>query len=225
MPARIVTKEAVFAAADELVAAGQRPTLSTVQQRIGAGSYTTIKNFLVMWEAERKAAPPAVEPPPEVQAEAQRLAAALWQVADGQADQRVAEIRAEAERAVEEARAGQREAEAAIGRLEQELDEAAENQAAAERKIGELRTAVEGAQRAAETAQTRADELERRVGEQGQQLERQAEELREARAQLLEQAKQLGELEALRRQVEQQQQLIERLSTQGRPRGLRPQGE
>ncbi|HEU4329414.1 MAG TPA: DNA-binding protein [Roseiflexaceae bacterium] len=222
MAARIVTQEAVDRAADELVAAGQVPTLTVVQERTG-GSYTTVKRHLEVWQARRKAAPPVVEPPAEVLSEAQRLASLLWQVAAAQADQRVAEIQAEAERAVEEARVGQREAEAAIARLERELEDAAEAQAAAERLTGELRGLVEGAQRSVETAQARAGELEQRVGEQARQLEQQAEELREARAQLLEQARQLGELEALRRQVEQQQGLIATLS-QGRPRGQRPQG-
>ncbi|HEU4322206.1 MAG TPA: DNA-binding protein [Roseiflexaceae bacterium] len=216
MAARIVTQEAVNKAAEELVAAGQTPTLTTVQERTG-GSYTTVKRYLDIWQAQRKAAPPVVEPPPEVLAEAQRLASSLWQVAAAQADQRVAEIRAEAERAVEEARAGQHEAEAAIGRLERELEDAAEAQAAAEGLVEGLRTEVEVAQRAAETAQTRAGVLEQRVVEQGQQLERQAEELREARAQLLEQARQLGELEALRRQVKDQQELIVQLGQRPGP--------
>ncbi|HEU4323222.1 MAG TPA: hypothetical protein VFS21_08710, partial [Roseiflexaceae bacterium] len=102
-------------------------------------------------------------------------------------------------------------------RLERELEDAAEAQAAAEGLVEELRTEVEVAQRAAETAQTRAGVLEQRVAEQGQQLERQAEELREAREQLLEQARQLGELEALRRQVKDQQELIMQLGQRPGP--------
>ena len=42
MPAQIVTQVMVNEAAEALVAAGQEPTIRTVQARLGAGSYTMI---------------------------------------------------------------------------------------------------------------------------------------------------------------------------------------
>jgi colicin import membrane protein len=51
-----VTKEQIFSAADDLAAAGQRPTLEAIRQITG-GSYTTISPALNEWKA-RQATPP-----------------------------------------------------------------------------------------------------------------------------------------------------------------------
>lgn len=37
-----ITKEQIFAVADELDAAGQNPTLASVRKQLGGGSFTTI---------------------------------------------------------------------------------------------------------------------------------------------------------------------------------------
>jgi len=42
----IVTQELVTSIADELHAAGVEPSILMVQERIGAGSYTTVKRYL-----------------------------------------------------------------------------------------------------------------------------------------------------------------------------------
>lgn len=50
-----VTKEQIFSAADELAAAGQKPTLEAILQRTG-GSYTTIWPALNEWKARQTTA-------------------------------------------------------------------------------------------------------------------------------------------------------------------------
>ena len=71
-----ITKEQVWAAAEELAAEGLRPTLEAVRQRIG-GSYTTIGPALNEWKARHaeKASPVREPPPPAV---AERLAEVGW---------------------------------------------------------------------------------------------------------------------------------------------------
>jgi hypothetical protein len=59
-----VTKEQVFAAADQISVAGQRPTLEAVR-KITGGSYTTISPALNEWKARQATtAAPLREPAP-----------------------------------------------------------------------------------------------------------------------------------------------------------------
>ena len=41
-----VTREQIFAVADELDAAGQKPTLAAVRKALGGGSFTTISEAM-----------------------------------------------------------------------------------------------------------------------------------------------------------------------------------
>ena len=64
-----VTKEQIFSAADDLAAAGQKPTLEAIRQRTG-GSYTTISPALNEWKARQAtAAAPLREPAPQAVAD------------------------------------------------------------------------------------------------------------------------------------------------------------
>ncbi len=76
-----ITKEQVWAAAEELAAEGLRPTLEAVRQRSG-GSYTTIGPALNEWKARQAAkASPIREAAP--QAVADRMAevgAEIWAI-------------------------------------------------------------------------------------------------------------------------------------------------
>ena len=77
-----VTKEQIFSAADELAAAGQKPTLEAIRQRTG-GSYTTISPALNEWKARQAtAAAPLREPAPQAVADRCRQAGALVLVND-----------------------------------------------------------------------------------------------------------------------------------------------
>ena len=50
-----ISKDQIFAAADELDAAGQSPTRAAVRKALGGGSFTTISEGMTDWKA-RKAA-------------------------------------------------------------------------------------------------------------------------------------------------------------------------
>jgi septal ring factor EnvC (AmiA/AmiB activator) len=106
-----ISREQVFRAADELQAAGQKPTLEAIRQKVG-GSYTTLAPLLREWKAAQVAADvPMSEPVPEnITGRLEDVAAEIWRAALDLANSRLAEERA----ALETARA----------ELENERDEA-----------------------------------------------------------------------------------------------------
>ena len=177
-----VTKEQIIAAADQIAAAGERPTLEAVRQIVG-GSYTTISPVLNEWKARQKeAAAPLREPAP--QAVGDRLTevgADIWAMALGLANSRLAAERESLEKARADMEAAQAEAAELADKLAGEVDalqsrlasiEAAEQ--AARTEADELRAKLTAAQEQAHTAEARAVEIERRAVE----IERRAGELR-----------------------------------------------
>ena len=90
-----ITKDQIFAVADEIDAAGQNATLAAVRKALGGGSFTTISEGMTEWKA-RKAAKesPLREPAPS--AVANRLAelgAEIWSSALELANGRLASER------------------------------------------------------------------------------------------------------------------------------------
>lgn len=62
----LVTREAVFSAADALTEAGIRPTLQKVRDEVGGGSFSTLSKFMEEYRAEQQAkAVPMKEPAPD----------------------------------------------------------------------------------------------------------------------------------------------------------------
>jgi chromosome segregation ATPase len=171
-----VTKEQIFSAADELAAAGQKPTLEAIRQRTG-GSYTTISPALNEWKARQAtAAQPLREPAP--QAVADRLAE-VWGIALELANARLASEREALEKARAELEADRAEATELADRLAAEVEELQSRlasteaaEAAARGEAEELRGQLAAAQEQAHTAEARAQEIERRAGELRTELDR-----------------------------------------------------
>ena len=220
MPKPIATQEAVFKAADTLAATGEEPSIIRVQETIGAGSYTTIKRFLDAWKiarASERALP--IEIPTEIAARGTEFVQALWQAAMALTEQRISQIRAEHERQVTETQARLSEAEQTIERLEVE---AAERERTIEVQIEvgkqhEQELSILHAAQAADRA--RIEELVRRTDDLQHQLTERTDELRTAgqrlETTLVERARLEGELEALRRQLNDQQMLLQQLGRGG----------
>jgi chromosome segregation ATPase len=175
-----ITKEQILAAADQIAALGQRPTLEAVRQIVG-GSYTTISPVLNEWKARQKeAAAPLREPAP--QAVGDRLAevgADIWTMALALANTRLAAEREALEKARAEMEAAQVEAAELADKLAGEVDalkfrlssiEAAEQ--ASRTEVDELRAKLTAAQEQGHTAEARAVEIERRAGELRMELDR-----------------------------------------------------
>jgi chromosome segregation ATPase len=212
MAKAIVTREAVFEAADALAAAGDDPSILAVQGRIGGGSYSTVKRYLDEWKAERKTAALVIEVPSDVAARGEELVRSLWGAAHSLAEQRIAEARGEADQQVRQARAELQAAEQTIARMEVEADQAAQQLDAAQGQLVAARTALEEARTAARIAEARTTEQEQQIADLRRQVTQHREELDAARAQAIDHARLTGELGALRQQLQDQAALIERLS-------------
>lgn len=106
-----ISREAIFAAADALVEAGERPTLEGVRQRVG-GSYTTISPLLNEWKAHRAAkTAPVQEPIPQaVQDKLSEVGGEIWRMASDLANTRLAAEREALEKARAEIEAERTEA-------------------------------------------------------------------------------------------------------------------
>lgn len=163
MPKPIVTPELVSEAADALLAAGEEPSIITVQARIGAGSYTTIKRYLDAWKQQRNAQPPAPVAPPALAEQGAAFVRDLWAAAQAQAGEQVAEARAQARRQVEEARAAQAGAEAALEQLEAQAEAQAQALAERDQAITALHAELAQARADLGAAQARADEIQRQT--------------------------------------------------------------
>ena len=192
-----VTKEQIFSAADELAAAGQKPTLEAIRQRTG-GSYTTISPALNEWKARQAtAAAPLREPAP--QAVADRLAevgAEVWGIALELANARLASEREALEKARADLEADRAEATELADRLAAEVEELQSRlvsieaaEATARGEADELRGQLAAAQEQAHTAEARAQEIERRAGELRTELDRAHQDADQARKALAEQQK------------------------------------
>ena len=113
----VATQEAVFAAADALVADGKEPSMTLVQERTG-GSYTTVKRHLEAWEAKRKGEIAAVDLPADIEARGRDFVRALYAHALHGAKEAVAEPLALAEASRDKAEGLLAGAEAEVARLE-----------------------------------------------------------------------------------------------------------
>jgi predicted RNase H-like nuclease (RuvC/YqgF family) len=212
MARAIVTQALVNEAADALAAAGEEPAIISVQEKIGGGSYTTVKRFLAAWKTQQEAQPPAIEVPEAIATRGATFVRELWSAAAALAEQHSAQVREEAQRQVEAAQAALVSAEAAIARMESEGEEQAQRLASQEQAITALRDELAQARSASQVAEARAAEQAQRVEDLQQQVQQRDTELAQARAAALDQARLAGEVTALQRQLQEQTALIERLA-------------
>jgi septal ring factor EnvC (AmiA/AmiB activator) len=160
-----ITTEQIFAAADDLDAAGQNPTLAAVRKAVGGGSFTTIQAAMTEWKA-RKAAreAPARHPVPDaVRARAVVFIDDLWTAAVEMAEARLASDREAitAERANMEA--ARREAAELADQLTAELDETRARLSATEVERTAARRDAEALRQKLAVAETRAEDLTRQA--------------------------------------------------------------
>ena len=206
-----ITRDAVFATADELAAQlGRAPTQAQVRDALGGGSFTTIGPHMKEWEASRAERAEARETPvPDaVQAALAELAGRLWQVASSEAALGVEAARREVEDMRRDAAAEASASAEAIQIVEGERDAALAQvdaltgdldgvRADLVRLQGDLRGQVEARTRAetqAEAANARAErsDADRQVAsEERAKIEAEAANLREAVATLRETVAQL----------------------------------
>lgn len=146
--ARGITETDVHTAADELVAAGERPTVDRIRARLGTGSPNTVTRWLETWWrrlAPRLDAHRAQQAIPELPAPVSRLAQQLWEQAVGiaqtDAEQAVAHerLQLDAQRRDLESREGERQAQ--LQDAAAAADQARQALAVAEQRLADLQRA------------------------------------------------------------------------------------
>lgn len=180
-PFMAITREQIFAIADELDAAGSNPTLAAVRKALGGGSYTTISDVIRDWRLQKVAKErPQREPAPAALTERLTdLGLELWAQACDRAESRLAADRAALDTAREQLEAEKREAGELADQLTAEIDalhtalkatETAAAAAASERDA--LRVQIGATSERAATAEARATEIEKRADNLNAELAR-----------------------------------------------------
>ena len=210
-----ITREQIWAAADEIDAAGQNPTLAAVRKAVGGGSFTTIQDAMTEWKAKKAAkASPLREPPPASLAERlQELAGDVWTTAMEMATARLEVEREALEKARAEQDAARLEAAELADQLTAELDEARARVVELERGAAAMQSESAGLRERLAVAEAKEAETSRRM-----HVERQAaDQARLAAAAAREDAARLqGQVEALEKQ---QRELLGKLGTAAGKKG------
>lgn len=163
-----ITKEKIFAVADDLDAKGQNPTLAAVRKALGSGSFTTISEAMTEWRARKAAAtaPVREQTPEAVSNKLVELGADLWAVALDLANNRLSAEREALEVARTDMAAKQQETVELADQLTVDLDDAKDrNEAldaeltAAKAEIAKLVAELAATSERAATAEARASEL------------------------------------------------------------------
>ncbi len=86
-----ITIQDIHAAADQIVADGESPTLANVRTALGGGSFTTISEAMRVWkEARRAVAAPIREPAPAAVTERlDEVGSEIWTIAIAIANERL----------------------------------------------------------------------------------------------------------------------------------------
>ena len=187
-----VTREQILAAADEIAANGQAPTMATVRDRVG-GSYSTIGPVLREWKARQASAATTLrEPAPAAVTERLgELGAEIWAVAMDLASARLATEREGLERARVELEGERAEATELADRLNAEVDDLRASviqykayQTQQQARVEELLRSVAQTEQRERVAETRAGEVGKRLGDTQLELQRARDELQQARDEL-----------------------------------------
>lgn len=146
--ARGITETDVHTAADELVAAGERPTVDRIRAHLGTGSPNTVTRWLETWWrglAPRLHAHSAQQAIPELPPPVSRLAQQLWEQAVGiartDAEQAVAQDRLQLDTQRRDLESREWEREAQLQDTAAAADQARQALAAVEQRLADLQRA------------------------------------------------------------------------------------
>jgi hypothetical protein len=121
-----ITRDQIWATADELDAAAKPPTLAAVRKAVGGGSFTTIQDAMTEWKAKRQAKEtPIKEPAPQALTDRlSEVGAEIWSMALQLANARLAADRETLEAERVQMEADRQEAADLADQLNEELDAA-----------------------------------------------------------------------------------------------------
>ena len=176
-----ITKDQIFAIADEINAAGQNATLAAVRKALGGGSFTTISDGMTEWKA-RKAAKetPLREPAPSAVADRlAELGSEIWTSALQLANGRLVTEREALEAARLHLEADKAEAAELADQVTAELEvakaallSASTAEQVARSECDTLRQALAEQKLQAATSEARANEIEKRANDLNAELAR-----------------------------------------------------
>ncbi len=118
MAKQIVTQEGVNQACESLVAEGIEPSIVAVQERIGGGSYSTVKRYMDEWKKQIEEEGNNIPIPDVVLKKSSELARAVWVAASTEANQKIATIQDSADKQIHSLKSDLNQAQAEIARLE-----------------------------------------------------------------------------------------------------------
>lgn len=176
-----ITKDQIFATANELDAAGQSPTLAAVRKALGGGSFTTISEGMTEWKARKAAKETSLrEPaPPQIAERLTEMGAEMWASALELANGRLSAERETLDAARVQLEAEKLEAAELADQVSAELEEtktamlvATATANAARAEVEELRQQLGDARLHRATAEARAEEIEKRVNDLNAELAR-----------------------------------------------------
>lgn len=204
-----LSNERIHEVADQLAAAGQRPTLAAVREALGGGSFTTISEAMKLWRkqaAEHEQLQPLVDALPDVlQQAALTTAAAVWREAQALAASRLEAERQALAQAQETLEAEQAETVELVALLERDLElsraeladavaKAADAEIVSSARITKIADELDSvkaelvqANLRAERAEAKAVEVERRAADLRTELDRAHEDTDKIAAALAEQ--------------------------------------
>ena len=176
-----ITRDQIFAVADEIDAAGQNATLAAVRKALGGGSFTTISDGMTEWKA-RKAAKetPLREPAPSAVADRlAELGSEIWTSALQLANGRLVTEREALEAARLHLEADKAEAAELADQVTAELEvakaallSASTAEQVARSECDTLRQALAEQKLQAATSEARANEIEKRANDLNAELAR-----------------------------------------------------
>ena len=180
MAARLITPEQVAEACNELVRAGEKPTILKVHKMLGQGSPNTVQKFIKLWAespeakyAEASRLPTVVELPPEFTEATDIYAKKIFASAKSIVEAQIVQVREQADQAIAEEKVQTQQsmdyAEEISGKnedLQEQLTKATTLTAALEEQVGALKATVDEKTRVnGEQAQV-ITELQHQVTEQ-----------------------------------------------------------
>ena len=176
-----ITRDQIFAVADEIDAAGQNATLAAVRKALGGGSFTTISDGMTEWKA-RKAAKetPLREPAPSAVADRlAELGSEIWTSALELVNGRLVTEREALEAARLHLEADKAEAAELADQVTAELEvaktallSASTAEQVARSECDTLRQALAEQKLQAATSEARANEIEKRANDLNAELAR-----------------------------------------------------
>jgi DNA repair exonuclease SbcCD ATPase subunit len=121
----MATKDEIWAAAQALADAGERPTLAAVRKAVGGGSFTTISEAMAEWRARQEQPKVEIDPAPErIGVQAAELASSIWAQASALAHEKLQAERVALEASRQELEQERAEAAELADSLSVELDQA-----------------------------------------------------------------------------------------------------